>query len=136
MRHRLLGIARACCFQSVRAAAGAQSGPRRSPRIEKAKAVGAKTPARERIHRRARGLIYTDYDKLDHRTRLRTLPRGDAGARRSATRQDDEAQILLRPGARRGHLAADKNYTNQLKAGAILEPCSSTTRIIRASPTI
>ena len=71
--------------------------------IQKGKAIGAKTP-RERDFIDALGAFYTDYDKIDHRTRGAGLSQGDGGggATLSAGRRGAN---LLRPRARRCGLA-------------------------------
>src|SRR4029077_14089556 len=59
--------------------------------LEKGRAVGAKTP-RERDYIEALGAMYTDYDKVDHRTRvLAYLKAMEQLAQRYP--DDDEAQI-------------------------------------------
>src|SRR5499433_1670858 len=73
--------------------------------IEKAKAVGAKTQ-RERDYINALAVMYVDYDKIDHRSRVQAyLKAMEALAGRYP--EDDEAQIA---------------YAIQLKGAAILEP--------------
>jgi hypothetical protein len=60
--------------------------------IEKAKAVGAKTQ-RERDFINAMAAFYTDYDKVDHRTRVLAYLKAMEGVAQ-AYPSDDEAQIL------------------------------------------
>jgi hypothetical protein len=87
--------------------------------LQKAKAIGAKT-ARENDFIGALTVFYTDYDKLDHRTRvLAYLKAMEALAERYP--QDDEAQIYYALALDVGASPADKTYANQLKAAAILE---------------
>jgi Tfp pilus assembly protein PilF len=87
--------------------------------LEKAKAIGAKTP-RENEFIAALAAFYTDYDKVDHRTRVgRYLKAMEALAQRYP--QDDEAQIYYALALDVAASSADKTYANQLKAAAILE---------------
>jgi Tfp pilus assembly protein PilF len=87
--------------------------------LEKAKAIGAKTP-RENEFIAALAAFYTDYDKVDHRTRVgRYLKAMEALAQRYP--QDDEAQIYYALALDVAASPADKTYGNQLKAAAILE---------------
>jgi tetratricopeptide (TPR) repeat protein len=88
--------------------------------IQKAKAVGAKTP-RERDFIDALALMYVDYDKIDHRTRVQSyLKAMEALAARYP--DDDEAQIAYAITLNVGASPTDKTYANQLKGAAILEP--------------
>jgi Tfp pilus assembly protein PilF len=87
--------------------------------LEKAKAIGAKTP-RENEFIGALAAFYTDYDKVDHRARLQAyLKAMDAVAQHYP--QDDEAQIYYALALDVAASPADKTYANQLKAAAILE---------------
>jgi Tfp pilus assembly protein PilF len=87
--------------------------------LEKAKAIGAKTP-RENEFIAALAAFYTDYGKVDHRTRVgRYLKAMAALAQRYP--QDDEAQIYYALALDVAASPADKTYANQLKAAAILE---------------
>jgi Tfp pilus assembly protein PilF len=87
--------------------------------LEKAKAIGAKTP-RENEFIAALAAFYTDYDKVDHRTRVgRYLKAMEALAQRYP--QDEEAQIYYALALDVAASPADKTYANQLKAAAILE---------------
>jgi tetratricopeptide (TPR) repeat protein len=87
--------------------------------IQKGKAIGAKTP-REREFIDALGAFYTDYDKLDHRTRVQAyLKAMEALAQHYP--QDDEAQMYYALALDVAASPADKTYANQLKAAAILE---------------
>jgi len=88
--------------------------------IEKGKALGAKTQ-RERDYIDALGAMYTDYDKVDHRTRV--LAYLKAMERLAQTYpDDDEAQIHYALALNVGASPADKTYASQLKGAAILEP--------------
>src|SRR6185312_16624010 len=88
--------------------------------IQKAKAIGAKTP-RENEFIAALGAFYTDYDRLDHRTRVQAyLKAMEAVAQRYP--QDDEAQIYYALALDVAASPSDKTYASQLKAAAILEP--------------
>src|SRR5262245_37402186 len=87
--------------------------------LEKAKALGAKTP-RENEFIAALTAFYTDYDKVDHRTRVAAyLKAMEALAQRYP--QDDEAQMYYALALDVAASPADKTYANQLKAAAILE---------------
>src|SRR2546421_1160548 len=87
--------------------------------LQKAKAIGAKTP-RENEFIAALAAFYTDYDKVDHRTRLQAyLKAMEALAQHYP--QDDEAQIYYALALDTAASPADKTYANQLKAAAILE---------------
>jgi tetratricopeptide (TPR) repeat protein len=88
--------------------------------IEKAKAVGAKSE-RERDYIDALAVLYTDYDKIDYRTRLQAyLKAMEALARKYP--DDDEAQIFYAITLNVSASPADKTYAQQLKGAAILEP--------------
>jgi len=88
--------------------------------LQKGKAVGAKTQ-RERDYIDALLTFYTDYDKVDHRTRVQSyLKAMEALATRYA--DDDEAQIAYAITLNVAASPADKTYANQLKGAAILEP--------------
>ena len=87
--------------------------------LEKGRALGAKTP-RERDYIEALGAMYTDYDKVDHRTRvLAYLKAMEQLAQRYP--DDDEAQIHYALALNVAASPADKTYANQLKGAAILE---------------
>src|ERR1700751_2019079 len=88
--------------------------------IEKAKAVGAKTQ-RERDYIDALAVMYVDYDKIDHRSRVQAyLKAMEALAGRYP--EDDEAQIAYAITLNVAASPSDKTYANQLKGAAILEP--------------
>src|SRR5256885_8578132 len=88
--------------------------------IEKAKAIGAKTQ-RERDYIDALAVMYVDYDKIDHRSRVQAyLKAMEALAARYP--EDDEAQIAYAITLNVGAAPSDKTYANQLKGAAILEP--------------
>jgi tetratricopeptide (TPR) repeat protein len=88
--------------------------------IQKAKAVGAKTQ-RERDYIDALAVMYVDYDKIDHRSRVQAyLKAMEALAGRYP--EDDEAQIAYAITLNVAASPADKSYANQLKGAAILEP--------------
>jgi tetratricopeptide (TPR) repeat protein len=88
--------------------------------IQKAKAVGAKSQ-RERDYIDALAVMYVDYDKIDHRTRVQSyLKSMEALAGRYP--DDDEAQIAYAITLNVSASPADKTYANQLKGAAILEP--------------
>jgi tetratricopeptide (TPR) repeat protein len=90
--------------------------------IAKGKNVGAKT-ARERDYLDALGVMYADYDKVDHRTRLVAYAKAmEQLAQRYPN--DDEAQIHYALALNTSASPADKTYASQLKGAAILEPIS------------
>jgi hypothetical protein len=87
--------------------------------VERAKAVGAKTP-REMAYIGAVEAFYKNADKVDHRTRALAYER----AMEAITVQypnDTEAQIFYALALNITFLPTDKTYANQLKAAAILE---------------
>ena len=88
--------------------------------IEKAKAVGAKSE-RERDYINALALLYTDYDKVDYRTRLQAYLKA-MEALAAKYPNDDEAQIYYAITLNVSASPADKTYAQQLKGAAILEP--------------
>lgn len=88
--------------------------------LAKAKTVGAKTQ-RERDYLDALGAMYTDYEKVDHRTRMQAYTKAmEQLAQRYPN--DDEAQIYYALALNTSASPADKTYANQLKGAAILEP--------------
>src|SRR3982075_1998483 len=90
--------------------------------IVKGKSVGAKT-ARERDYLDALGVMYADYDKVDHRTRIVAYAKTmEQLAQRYPN--DDEAQIHYALALNTSASPADKTYTSQLKGAAILEVIS------------
>ena len=90
--------------------------------IAKGKSVGAKT-ARERDYLDALGVMYADYDKVDHRTRIVAYAKAmEQLAQRYPN--DDEAQIHYALALNTSASPADKTYASQLKGAAILEPIS------------
>jgi tetratricopeptide (TPR) repeat protein len=88
--------------------------------VEKGKAVGAKTQ-RERDFINAMSAFYTDYDKVDHRTRVLAYLKAMEGVAQ-AYPSDDEAQILYAIELNVAAPPSDKTYAMQLKGAAILEP--------------
>jgi tetratricopeptide (TPR) repeat protein len=88
--------------------------------IAKGKVIGAKTQ-RERDYIDALAVMYADYDKVDHRTRIVAYSKamGEVAQRYP---DDDEAQIHYALSLNTSASAADKTYGNQLKGAAILEP--------------
>jgi hypothetical protein len=90
--------------------------------IAKGKSVGAKSQ-RERDYLDALGVMYADYDKVDHRTRIVAYARAmEQLAQRYPN--DDEAQIHYALALNTSASPADKTYAGQLKGAAILEPIS------------
>jgi Tfp pilus assembly protein PilF len=88
--------------------------------IEKAKSVGAKSE-RESDFINALSVLYTDYDKVDYRTRLQAYLKA-MEALAAKYPGDDEAQIAYAITLNVAASPADKTYANQLKGAAILEP--------------
>jgi tetratricopeptide (TPR) repeat protein len=90
--------------------------------IEKARAMGAKTE-RERDYIDALAVMYVDYDKIDHRSRVQAyLKKMEALAQKYPN--DDEAQINFAITLNVAASPADKTYALQLKGAALLEPIS------------
>src|ERR1700722_6500639 len=88
--------------------------------IDKARTVGFKTE-RERGYVDALAVMYTDYDKVDHRTRVVAYAKAmEALAQKYP--DDDEAQIHYALALNTSASPVDKTYSNQLKGAAILEP--------------
>jgi hypothetical protein len=88
--------------------------------LQKGKALGTKTE-RERHYIDALLTFYTDYDKIDHRSRVQAyLKAAESVAQRYP--HDDEAQIEYAITLNVAASPADKTYANQLKGAAILEP--------------
>jgi Tetratricopeptide repeat len=87
--------------------------------IEKARAAGFKTE-REQAYVEALAVMYKDYDKVDHHTRVVAYAKAmEALAQRYP--DDDEAQIHYALALNTSASPADKTYANQLKGAAILE---------------
>ena len=90
--------------------------------IQQAKEMGAKTE-RERDYIDALLLMYSDYEKLNHRQRIRLFR--DAEEKIAAKYpDDDEAQIAYAITLNTSADLNDKTYAQQLKGAAILEPIS------------
>lgn len=88
--------------------------------LQKAKEIGAKSE-RERDFIDSLLAFYTDYDKIDHRTRVQKYLKAiEAVAQKYP--DDDEAQIAYAITLNVAASPTDKTYANQLKGAAILEP--------------
>jgi len=88
--------------------------------LQKAKAIGAKTE-REGDYIDSLLVFYTDFDKVDHRTRVQNYLKAiEAVAQKYPN--DDEAQIFYAITLNVAASPTDKTYANQLKGAAILEP--------------
>jgi hypothetical protein len=88
--------------------------------IAKGQSVGAKSQ-RERDYLDALAVMYADYEKVDHRTRLQAYAKAmEQLAQRYP--DDDEAQIHYALSLNTSASPADKTYASQLKGAAILEP--------------
>ena len=88
--------------------------------IEKAKSLNAKTK-RERDLIDALSLMYVDYDKLDHRTRIQKyLAAMEQVA--SLYPDDDEVQLYYAITLNTSASPNDKTYSQQLKGASIVEP--------------
>jgi hypothetical protein len=88
--------------------------------LQKGKAIGAKTQ-RERDFVDALLAFYTDFDKVDHRTRVQAYLKAIEGVAQRYP-DDDEAQIAYAITLNVSASPADKTYANQLKGAAILAP--------------
>jgi Tfp pilus assembly protein PilF len=88
--------------------------------LTKGRTVGAKTQ-RERDYLDALWVMYADYEKVDHRTRLQAYAKA---MEQLASRypNDDEAQIHYALALNTSASPNDKTYANQLKGAALLEP--------------
>src|SRR2546426_765640 len=87
--------------------------------VARAKAIGAKTE-RERAYIAAVSRLYTDFEKIDQRSRV--LAYRDAMAILAATYPNDiEASIFYALALTASEEPNDKTYASRLKAGAILE---------------
>ena len=84
------------------------------------KAIGAKTQ-RERDYLDTLAVMYTDYQKVDHRTRLVAYAKAMEGLAQRYP-NDDEAQIHYALALNTSASPADTTYASQLKGAAILEP--------------
>src|ERR1700759_4747442 len=90
--------------------------------IENARKLGFKTE-REKAYVDALAVMYTDYDKMDHRSRVVAYAKAmEALAQKYP--DDDEAQIHYALALNASASPADKTYSSQLKGAAILEPIS------------
>jgi hypothetical protein len=87
--------------------------------IAKGMEVGARTE-RERDYLAALAAMYTDFDKVDHRTRVLNYMKAMEQLAAKYP-NDQEAQIFYALALNVGASPADKTYANQLKGAAILE---------------
>ena len=87
--------------------------------LAKGKEVGARTE-RERDYITALSAMYTDFDKVDHRTRVLNYMKAMEQLAAKYP-NDDEAQIDYAISLNVGASPTDKTYANQLKGAAILE---------------
>jgi len=88
--------------------------------LEAARKAGLKTQ-RERDYVEALAVFYKDYDKINHRARVKALEDAMAGVA-SRYPEDTEAAILYALILSVNFDPNDKKYTNQLRAAQILEP--------------
>ncbi|MDQ3488737.1 MAG: hypothetical protein M3468_13545, partial [Acidobacteriota bacterium] len=88
--------------------------------IEKARVVGAKSE-RERAYIEAAAALFTDFEKVDHRTRIVNYERGMEKVY-GADSADRETATFYALAVNQTALPSDKTYAQQLKAAAILEP--------------
>ncbi len=88
--------------------------------LESARRTGLKSQ-RERDYVDALESFFKDHDKLDHRTRAKTLETAMEQVMKRYP-EDSEAATLYALILSANFNPADKKYTNQLKAAAILEP--------------
>jgi tetratricopeptide (TPR) repeat protein len=90
--------------------------------IAKGKSIGAKT-VRERDYIDALGVMYANFETVDHRTRIEAYAKAmEQLAQRYPN--DDEAQIHYALALNTSASPADKTYASQLKGASILEPIS------------
>ncbi len=88
--------------------------------IGKARAAGAKTE-RERGYIEAAAALFTDFEKVDHRTRIVNYERAMEQVYR-ANSGDRETATFYALAVNQTALPSDKTYAQQLKAAAILQP--------------
>ena len=88
--------------------------------VKKGQALGAKTQ-RERDYINAIAAMYTDYDTVDHRTRVQNYLKAEEQVALHYPK-DDEAQIAYAITLNVAASPSDKTYANQLKGAALLEP--------------
>ncbi len=88
--------------------------------VQRASQLGAKTP-RETELIAAIEAFYSDFDKLEQRTRAQAYAKAMEGVA-SRYPDDDEVQIYYALALNMSVSPTDKTYSNQLKAAAILEP--------------
>ena len=83
--------------------------------------MGRAKTQRERDYIDTLAVMYVDYDKIDHRSRVQSYLKAlEALAGRYA--DDDEAQIAYALTLNVAASPGDKTYANQLKGAALLEP--------------
>jgi tetratricopeptide (TPR) repeat protein len=87
--------------------------------IEKARAAGAKTD-RERDLIEAAAALFTDFEKVDHRTRTVNYEKAMESVRKKNP-QDPEVAAFYALSVNQTMVPTDKTYAQQLKAAAILE---------------
>jgi len=92
--------------------------------IQKARAAGAKSE-RERGYIEAAAALFTDFEKVDHRTRIVNYERGMEKVYQ-AHPDDRETATFYALSVNQTALPSDKTYAQQLKAAAILEPIFET----------
>ena len=90
-----------------------------SDAIAKARAAGARTP-RERAYIEAAATLFTDFETVDHRTRILNYERAMEQVHQQNP-GDREASAFYALAVNQTALPTDKKYTQQLKAAAILE---------------
>ena len=94
--------------------------PKAPPPSPRERASGQKRQ-RERDYLDALAVMYADYEKVDHRTRITAYAKAmEQLAQRYPG--DDEAQIHYALALNTSASPADKSYASQLKGAAILEP--------------
>jgi tetratricopeptide (TPR) repeat protein len=87
--------------------------------IAKARTAGARTP-RERAYIEAAAALFTDFEQVDHRTRILNYERAMAALHQQYPK-DKEGAAFYALAINQTALPTDKKYTQQLKAAAILE---------------
>jgi hypothetical protein len=87
--------------------------------IARARAAGARTP-RERAYIEAAATLFTDFETVDHRTRIVNYERAMEAVHNQYP-ADKETSAFYALALNQTALPTDKKYTQQLKAAAILE---------------
>src|SRR5687767_2584961 len=103
-------------FASSRPVAALENG---RAAVEKARAAGAKSD-RERDLIEAVATLFTDFDKIDQRTRIVSYEKAMESVRKKYA-SDDEIVAFAALAINQSMVPTDKSYAQQLKAAALLE---------------